>query len=177
MIENNMPFHKRVLLEKQKLAFLSITLSYENVFVSEAEVELRLADDDQTESVEIQESPPRSGKYTIQVEPNNYIISVRRKQFEDYDYYIDLKTGTNELEVVLKSIDPSPKLMNDGMNDGMNGRMNGGMNSRMVVKVVSVYNALTKIPIRNAVLTIFNKETYQEYVDQTNEDGIAEIEI
>jgi len=72
-----------------------------------------------------------------------------------------LKTGTNELEVVLKSIDPSPKLMNDGMN----GRMNGGMNSRMVVKVVSVYNALTKIPIRNAVLTIFNKETYQEYVD------------
>jgi len=76
-----------------------------------------------------------------------------------------LKTGTNELEVVLKSIDPSPKLMNDGMNDGMNGRMNGGMNSRMVVKVVSVYNALTKIPIRNAVLTIFNKETYQEYVD------------
>ena len=68
MIENGIPFHRKILLEKQKLAYLNLTLSYENVFVSEAEVELRLADEDkdnEIEGVEIQENPPRSGKYTI----------------------------------------------------------------------------------------------------------------
>jgi len=37
------------------LAFLSITLSYENVFVSEAEVELKLANNEGNEEEEIVE--------------------------------------------------------------------------------------------------------------------------
>ena len=142
MIKENMPFHKKVLIEKQKLAFLSITLSYENVFVSEAEVELKLANNEgneEEEIVEIQESPPRSGKYTIQVEPNNYILSIRRKQFENYDQYIDLKAGTNELAIVLKNIDPNCR-----------NRLVSDTDREVVMKVISVYNALTKMPIQGA---------------------------
>lgn len=139
MIENGIPFHIKILLEKQKLAYLNIALSYENVFVNEAEVELRLADeekDSEIEGVEIQENPPRSGKYTIQVEPNSYILSVRRRQFEDYSQYIDLKSGTNDLAIVLKNVDPMSKTK--------------VISDRAVLKKISVYDVLTKLPIQNA---------------------------
>jgi len=50
-----------------------------------------------------------------------------------------LKAGTNELAIVLKNIDPNCR-----------NRLVSDTDREVVMKVISVYNALTKMPIQGA---------------------------
>lgn len=51
---------------------------------------------------QIKESPPKSGKYCIELDPGVYRVIVTRKQFESLNQVLCLNAGSNDLVLELK---------------------------------------------------------------------------
>ena len=57
---------------------------------------------DEYRGVEVKESPPKSGKYSIQLEAGQYKIDVKRKGFDTHAQYMNLRQGSNELFIEMQ---------------------------------------------------------------------------